>query len=149
MDELIHAIRAFNRSYLPTMNLLGNHYLDSEYPVTEARVLFEIYENEGCNAAHIAQTMRIDKSYLSRIIKKHEKNGYIKRTRSTQHGKSFALFLTEAGRKRAEAFIQKSNLEIGGIIEPLTKQEKVEFSRALETIQALLKKINKDGGNLS
>lgn len=64
---------------MPSMNLLGDHYLGSEYSVTEARVFFEIYENEGCNAAHIAQLMNIDKSYLSRIIKKHEKSGYIHR----------------------------------------------------------------------
>lgn len=45
--ETIYAIRAFNRMYMPFMNLLGNHYLGSEYSVTEARIFFEIYENEG------------------------------------------------------------------------------------------------------
>lgn len=79
MNKTIAKIRAFNRFYMPSMNLLGDHYLGSEYSVTEARVFFEIYENEGCNAAHIAQLMNIDKSYLSRIIKKHEKSGYIHR----------------------------------------------------------------------
>lgn len=67
--ETIYAIRAFNRMYMPSMNLLGNHYLGSEYSVTEARIFFEIYENEGCTATHIAQEMNIDKSYLSRILK--------------------------------------------------------------------------------
>ena len=67
--ESVEKVRAFNRFYMPSMNLLGNHYLGSEYSITEARVFFEIYENEGCNAAHIAQIMNIDKSYLSRIIK--------------------------------------------------------------------------------
>ncbi|SER93831.1 MarR family transcriptional regulator [Streptococcus gallolyticus] len=71
--ETIYAIRAFNRMYMPSMNLLGNHYLGSEYSVTEARIFFEIYENEGCTATHIAQEMNIDKSYLSRILKNHEK----------------------------------------------------------------------------
>ena len=54
MNETIAKIRSFNRFYMPSMNLLGDHYLGSEYSVTEARVFFEIYENEGCNAAHIA-----------------------------------------------------------------------------------------------
>lgn len=70
-----YKIRAFNRYYMPSMNLLGDHYLGSEYSITEARVFFEIHENQGCNAAHIAQLMNIDKSYLSRIIKKQEKKG--------------------------------------------------------------------------
>ena len=72
-SKLTSKVREFNRLYMPAMNLLGNHYLGSKYSVTEARVFFEIYENEGCNAAHIAKTMNIDKSYLSRIISCHEK----------------------------------------------------------------------------
>ena len=42
MKETIAKIRAFNRFYMPSMNLLGEHYLGSEYSVTEARVFFEI-----------------------------------------------------------------------------------------------------------
>ena len=96
MDNVVEKIRAFNRFYMPSMNLLGNRYLGSEYSVTEARIFFEIYENEGCNAAHIAEQMNIDKSYLSRMIKGHEKNGYIRRDfvdcqRSFRSGTTTAL----------------------------------------------------------
>ena len=77
-QKAVHRIREFNRLYMSSMNLLGNHYLGSEYSVTEARIFFEIYENEGCNAAHIAKAMNIDKSYLSRILKKsREKKLYL------------------------------------------------------------------------
>lgn len=76
--ETIYAIRAFNGMYMPFINLLGNHYLGSEYSVTEVRIFFEIYENEGCTATHIAREMNIDKSYLSRILKKsREKKLYL------------------------------------------------------------------------
>ena len=46
MDNVVEKIRAFNRFYMPSMNLLGNRYLGSEYSVTEARIFFEIYENK-------------------------------------------------------------------------------------------------------
>lgn len=90
--ETIYAIRAFNRMYMPSMNLLGNHYLGSEYSVTEARIFFEIYENEGCTATHIAQEMNIDKSYLSRILKNHEKKGYIYRQNVKGRWESLSSF---------------------------------------------------------
>lgn len=141
MDDLVRSIRAFNRLYLPAMHLLGNHYLGSEYPVTEARVFFEIYEHRGCNAAHITRAMNIDKSYLSRIITKHEKKGYIRREESESDGRSLALYLTEAGIRRTEEFIHKSDMEIGDIIAPLTEEERAEFSRALRTIYGLLESI--------
>lgn len=139
-DTLVNKIRAFNRFYMPAMNLLNNHYLGSEYSVTQARIFFEIYEHEGCTAAHIAQTMNIDKGYLSRILISHERNGYIKRLPSGEDGRSLQLYLTEAGTQRAEEFIRKSNAEIGTIIHSLSSEEMNALADALDTITTLLQK---------
>lgn len=114
-EKTVHRIREFNRFYMPTLELLGNHYLDSEYSVTEARVLYEVFYNNGCNASYIAKAMNIDKSYLSRIIKKHEKSGYIFRKSSEKDSRAFEIYLTEKGKERARDFIQKSNEQIGEI----------------------------------
>lgn len=144
-EETVLRIREFNRLYMPSMNLLGNHYLGSEYSVTEARVFFEIYEHQGCNAAHIAKSMNIDKSYLSRIIKSHEKKGYIKRIPSESDGRSYCIYLTEAGVRRTEDFIRKSDKEIGEIIEPLNNKELGSLVQALNTVTDLLRKSDKEG----
>lgn len=138
--NIIHKVRAFNRFYMPMMNLLGDHYLGSEYSVTQARIFFEIYENEGCTAAHIAQIMNIDKGYLSRIIISHEKNGYINRIPSKTDGRSYLLYLTEKGKKRAKDFIEKSDEEIGEILQNLSDNEKVYLAEAFDTIIKLLQK---------
>lgn len=140
MEALTEKIREFNRFYLPHMNLLGNHYLGSEYSATEARIFFEIYENEGCNAAYIARLMNIDKSYLSRIIRAHEKNGYICREKSSEDGRSQKLFLTDAGKARAEDFIRKSNAEIGNIIKGLSAEDEEKLSETIDTMTQILSK---------
>lgn len=137
---LVKKVREFNRFYMPAMRLLGNHYLGSEYSVTEARIFFEIYENEGCNAAHIADVMKIDKSYLSKIIAAHEKSGYLRRIPSASDRRAYNLYLTEDGRKRAEEFIHKSDGEIGAILQHLSEGERTQMEQALETIILLLKK---------
>ena len=93
-EKVIYRIRAFNRFYMPKLRLLDNHYLDSEYTPTEARVLFEIYENDGCNAAYIAKKMNIDKSYLSRIIRAHETKGYLVRNVSETDSRAYQIHLT-------------------------------------------------------
>lgn len=140
MEALTEKIREFNRFYLPHMNLLGNHYLGSEYSATEARIFFEIYENEGCNAAYIARLMNIDKSYLSRIIRAHEKNGYIRREKSSEDGRFQKLFLTDTGKARAEEFIRKSNEEIGNIISGLSPDDEEKLSGAIDTMTQILSK---------
>ena len=138
--NLISKVREFNRLYMPAMKLLGNHYLGSEYSVTEARVFFEIYENEGCNAAHIAETMNIDKSYLSKIISSHEKKGYIIKKPSIADKRAYNLFLTEKGKQRAMEFIRSSDDEISNILTNLSADERQQMYTALETVMNLLKK---------
>ncbi|MBB5182994.1 MarR family winged helix-turn-helix transcriptional regulator [Catenisphaera adipataccumulans] len=139
-SDIVHQVRAFNRFYLPAMNLLGNHYLGSEYSASEARVIYEIYEQEGCNAAHISKVMNMDKSYLSRVINRHVKKGYIERRQSQQDSRSYRLYLTEKGKQRAEAFIQASDTEIWQIIGRLTDEELRELEQAMCRIMQLMQK---------
>ena len=138
-ETAVCRIREFNRFYMPALDLLGNHYLGSEYSAAEARVLFEVYQCDGCHAAHIARTMNIDKSYLSRIIQQHIKSGYLMRARSLTDSRSYELHLTDKGRERTEDFIQKSNRQIGEIIAPLSEEDCERLVSALNTVTALLK----------
>lgn len=138
-EKTIHTIRAFTRFYMPMLDLLGNHYLGSKYSATEARVLFEIYENDGCNAAYIANAMNIDKSYLSRIIKNYEKKGYLIRTVSKTDSRSLDLHLTELGLEQTKEFIRRSDAQIGEMIQSLDSEACRRLTHALDTVTELLK----------
>lgn len=137
-EYTVDRIRAFNRFYLPAMDLLGNHYLGSEYSATEARVIYEIYACDGCSAMQIARTLRIDKSYLSRILRRHEQSGYLVRERSLADSRTFHLHLTELGRMRTEDFIEKSNQQIGEIIASLDEAQCGRLVEALKTATDIL-----------
>lgn len=142
-EQTVSKIREFNRFYMPVFDLLGNRYLGSQYSATEARVLFEIYDNEGCNAAHIARQMNIDKSYLSRIIKKYENNGYIVKRASKADSRSLNLYLTDKGLEKTENLIVKSNLQIGSMIENLGIKDCNKLIESFDTIICILEKCQK------
>lgn len=137
--RVVEKVREFNRFYMPAMKLLGNHYLGSEYSAAEARILFEVYENEGCNAAYIAKAMQIDKSYLSKILAWHEKSGSLQRIPSAGDRRSYHLYLTPTGKERTEEFIRRSNEEIGAILQNLSEREQLQLAQALDRIMELLK----------
>ena len=137
-EKVVYQIRAFNRFYMPKLRLLDNHYLGSEYTPTEARVLYEIYEEDGCNAAHIAKTMNIDKSYLSRIIRIHEKKGYLVRCVSETDSRTYHIHLTEQGIERTKDFISESNQQIKNIISHLNNDECKKLENALNTVTEIL-----------
>lgn len=140
----IERIRRFNRFYLPEFDLLGNSYLGSEYSATEARVLFEVFTNDGCNAAAIAKIMNIDKSYLSRVICAHVKKGYLYRITSKSDSRAYELHLTQKGEKRVKDFINKSNEQIAKKIQKLSTQDCERLEKAFDTITELLEDKNEN-----
>lgn len=140
----IDRIRRFNRFYLPKFDLLGNNYLGSEYSATEARVLFEIYTNDGCTAADIVKTLNIDKSYLSRVIRSHQSNGYLFREVSKTDNRAYILHLTVEGARKTEELINKSNEQIAEITNNLSENDYERLINALDIITELLEDRNEN-----
>lgn len=131
-------LRKFHRFYMPQFDLLGNHYLGSVYSPTEARVLYEIYEQDGRTAAEIVKTLNIDKSYLSRIIREHEQKGNLYRQVLETDRRAYTLHLTEAGRKENMELIQRANEQAMERLSKLTDSECKKLCDAMETITTIL-----------
>lgn len=144
METIVERIRRFNRFYLPEFELLGNNYLGSGYSAAEARVIFEVYRNDGCNAASIARTMRLDKGYLSRVIAGHIKRGYLYRLPSGTDSRAYELHLTREGRELAEEFIADSNEQIAEKIQMLSARDCARLAAAFDTITELLEGRHED-----
>jgi DNA-binding MarR family transcriptional regulator len=98
MDKsIITNIRAFNRYYTNMIGLLDKGYLETCYTLTEARILFEITPGGKIDTSDIIDTMLIDKSYLSRVLKKFEKNKLITKSKSKEDSRVSQISLTEKG----------------------------------------------------
>lgn len=138
-DDIVLKIRNFNRFYLSVMNFYENNYLNSDYSMTESRVLYELYGEEGCTADDITKKLHLDKGYLSRIIKRFEKGELLKRQKSELDGRSYRIHLTERGRSITEELIERSNQGIRRLTEHLSKEECRQLGGAMDTIERILK----------
>lgn len=105
-------IRRFNRFYLPYFHLFTQKYLNSDYSVAEARILYEIYHHEKISARDVVQILHVDKSYLSRILKKFEMNGIVERKVSKEDTRLSLIILTADGKALAERLMIESNLQV-------------------------------------
>lgn len=90
----INRIRFFKRHYVPMMGLLGQRYLGSSWSTMEADVLIQIGKRPGCTARGIAEELKLDKGYLSRILRHFEEDGLLRRTPDEQDGRRKHLGLT-------------------------------------------------------
>lgn len=137
-------IREFNRFYTVLLGLLDRSFLDSGYSVTETRILFELHQHEGCSANELVERLRIDKGYLSRILKRFHSKGLLTREVSRRDARSFVLRLTAQGNAAAEELIAASNEQIGGLLASLDDRECAEICQAMDVITMYLSRQEED-----
>ena len=115
-QSLIQEIRAFNRFYTNIIGLLDRHILNSNYSLPEVRILFEIYHHSELTASDIIDFPDIDKGYLSRILKRFEKNIIIKKVTSISDKRAVIIELTAKGKKEFEALDNSANKQVENVI---------------------------------
>lgn len=146
--ETIYDIRQFNRFYTKVLGLFNNQILDTNYSLTEARVLFEISERTECIANNLVQELNIDRSYMSRILRKLEKEELIEKKSSIIDNRKNFLFLTKKGEELLDKINIQSDEQIIQVFTGLTSSEINEIHTSMKVIKEKLEKINfENSGN--
>lgn len=121
--EIIDDIRQFNRFYTKVLGLFNTQILDTDYSLTEARILFEISERTECIANNLVQELNIDRSYMSRILRKLERQELIERKSSTTDNRKNFLFLTKKGEELLDKINIQSDEQVNQLFNGLTESE--------------------------
>ncbi|MCD8037918.1 MAG: MarR family winged helix-turn-helix transcriptional regulator [Lachnospiraceae bacterium] len=139
-NEVCSKIRAFNRFYTVQMEMMNSDYLGSAYSVTEARILFEIKTHSGCMQSDIAKALHIDKSYLSRIIRRFSVKGLLEKQKCDGDKRAEKITLTRLGNAEADKLIELTNNRITSQISGLNQGECDALLAALDTVITILGK---------
>ena len=138
MDKQLDAIaqiRSFNRFYTNVLGLLDQYILDSCYSLTEVRVLHEINKDKYCTANILGNQLGIDRSYMSRIIKRLEEGELITKVQSEKDNRVNFISTTEKGRQTISMLSKKSDEQIAGLIKTLNQQEVIKVLYAMKIIK--------------
>jgi DNA-binding MarR family transcriptional regulator/N-acetylglutamate synthase-like GNAT family acetyltransferase len=134
----IDTVRAFNRFYTQRIGVLGDGLLDSDYSLTEVRVLYEIAHREDALAIDLVRDLGLDAGYLSRILARFQTRGWLTRQRSQDDARKSLLRLTARGRKEFASLDSRAREEIGRLLAPLPVEQQAKLQGHLEHVQALL-----------
>ncbi len=133
-------IRSFNRFYTRVLGLLDKYILNSQYTLSEVRILYELATHENLTASDLIETLHIDKGYLSRMILDLRIKKLVQSRRSDEDGRSLELSLTKLGRKEFKALNKASDLQLASILEKLSNAECDKLVRNMNEIVAILSK---------
>ncbi|HKS56087.1 MAG TPA: bifunctional helix-turn-helix transcriptional regulator/GNAT family N-acetyltransferase [Steroidobacteraceae bacterium] len=134
----ISAVREFNRFYTQKIGVLGGGLLDSAYTLTEVRVLYEIAHRQRPLASDLVRDLALDAGYLSRILAKFARRGWLKRERSGDDARKAHLHLTAKGRATFQSLDVRARDEIGTMLAPLQPEQQLKLQGHLQNVQSLL-----------
>ncbi|MGE2722546.1 bifunctional helix-turn-helix transcriptional regulator/GNAT family N-acetyltransferase [Mycolicibacterium celeriflavum] len=136
--SVVDEVRGFNRYYTRVVGLLQPRLVDSQFGLTEARVMFELARSQDVTVAELRSQLDLDAGYLSRILSGFTERGLVVRTPSSTDGRRQIVRLTNAGR---EAFRELEELQTGAIerlLEPLDGGRRAELVQSMRRVRHLL-----------
>ena len=133
----VKALRGFNRFYTQRIGVL-RPYLGSELSLTDVRVLYELAHRDQPTASELGRDLALDAGYLSRILRRFERQCWLARQPSPADARQSLLQLTAAGRQAFAPLQQRSHDEAAALLAPLSGAAQQKLSKALATVQALL-----------
>jgi DNA-binding MarR family transcriptional regulator/N-acetylglutamate synthase-like GNAT family acetyltransferase len=138
LDARIDVVRRFNRFYTRQIGLLNEGLSGTAFPLTEARVLYELAHRERPTATALGQALGLDAGYLSRILRGFERRGLLLKMRSRDDGRQSHLRLTRRGRKAFAPLNARSHDDVAAILRGLAPAQQDKVVGAMATIETLL-----------
>ncbi len=134
----VEAVRRFNRFWTRRIGVLAEGYLESEFSLTEARVLYELAQREETTASEVVRALELDAGYLSRILRGFEDRALISRRRAPEDGRRSLLQLTELGRQAFAPLDARSREDIGAMLDGLSPEERDRVAGSMRAIERIL-----------
>ena len=138
MEDVIAAVRAFNRFYTRLIGVLEAGFLGFDLSLPEARLLFEIAHAPGCSARDLQTSLGLDAGYVSRLLKGIEQRGWILRGRGEGDARRRPVHLTDEGRQVFDAIDRAQREAVVSLLERLPQGRRRDLSAALGSARMLL-----------
>jgi DNA-binding MarR family transcriptional regulator/GNAT superfamily N-acetyltransferase len=132
------AVRRFNRFYTQHIGVLDDGWLESEFSLSEARVLYELAHREAPTASELVRDLSMDPGYISRILRKFHDRGLVEKRARRSDARQTMLRLTERGRKAFAPLDLRTSEQVSRMLGALSRAEQDRLLDAMHTIETVL-----------
>jgi DNA-binding MarR family transcriptional regulator/ribosomal protein S18 acetylase RimI-like enzyme len=133
----IEKIRKFNRFYANVLGKIDQELYNQPFSLTEARVITDIHERNGCTSTEIRANLGIDRGYMSRIVQRFEDEEIIMKKQASHDKRQYSLYLTDKGTGIYNDLVENANIGVAKMIESLSEEELSKLVSSMETIEIL------------
>lgn len=134
----IDHLRGFNRFYTDLLGLLREGLLDTPHSLPESRVLFELGSGGATSPTALAERLRLNLGYVSRLLTKLKERGLVTWKVSDKDRRRKIVSLTGEGRRAFRALDDKSSLQIRQLVERLSEDGQERLVACTKELRQLL-----------
>jgi DNA-binding MarR family transcriptional regulator/GNAT superfamily N-acetyltransferase len=136
--QRVAAVRRFNRFYTQHLGVLRQGWLDSAFSLTEARVLYEIRQRKRATATDIGRDLGLDAGYLSRILRRFQKSGLIRKQVSPDDRRQSFLSMTARGHRTFTPLERRTERQVGTVLTKLSAPERDRLVAAMRAVERMV-----------
>jgi DNA-binding MarR family transcriptional regulator/ribosomal protein S18 acetylase RimI-like enzyme len=131
-------IRRFNRYYTQRIGILSDRYLGQSRPLAQARVLFEIGEDQ-LPVSELRIRLGLDSGYLSRLLRSLEREQLVTVIADSSDRRARIAVLTRSGRRELRLLNERSTAAAADLLASLSTPERERLLTAVQAVHRILR----------
>ena len=138
LDTRVDQVRAFNRFYTRHLGLLKEGIYESRFTLAEVRVLRELIAADQLTASQIGDALGMDAAFLSKILRRFEHAGLVRRSQARHDGRQKLLSITPRGREQYAPLEVRAHEQVARLLEPMSATEQRQLVQAMSLVKSLI-----------
>jgi len=138
--DLAEAIRSFNRFFTEVIGSLDEQHEGLDVTLAGSRILFTVRSLPDAQVGQVAEVLRLDLAYTSRVLGVLEDSGLVRRTISRTDRRQRDVALTAKGNRLLGEVERRSNARVLALVDHLSADEIHRLLGAMSTIRVLIDK---------
>ena len=134
----IDQVRRFNRAVTERVGVLHDHYLGRDRAIGEARLLWEIGDEQGREVRVLRDRLGLDSGYVSRLLRSLEAAGLVTVRPHAGDRRVRAVSLTDTGRAERAMLDGLSDELAESLLAPLNESQRSRLTKAMDEVERLL-----------
>jgi DNA-binding MarR family transcriptional regulator/ribosomal protein S18 acetylase RimI-like enzyme len=123
-------VRAFGREFARAGGLLSPDYLESGLSLGEARCLYELGQVDELTPSELAERLKLDLGYVSRVLKRMVACGFARKHRG-RDGRVRRVRLTVAGKNRLASLGRRADTRLAAWLKSKPAESIAELERGI------------------
>ena len=131
-------VRRFNRFYTRQIGALDRGFLESDFSLTDVRVLYELRHRKRLTASVLGQELALDAAYLSRILRDFDRKELLIKRPSKSDRRRTYLRLSAKGERVFDAIEMRQHTAVANMLQGLGVPEQRDIVESMQRIERLL-----------